>query len=239
MYTVSDLWRTLIARDGHWFETKIIIGSPNSNIGNEVGKDKLRDISVTSSAFSGNTPSAGACLSSELEVTMDEPGWSVPRMAKVRPYIRVTDGIQTSEWVPQGVYYVDTREYTKNDDGIDLMKFHCYDGMMKTEQDYSGTNMNWPQTDRNIVNEIAGFLGVGVDLRTWDIINKNYQFGMPVGYSYREVLGRIAAAYAGNWVMNYDGNLLLIAIGNVIPETNYLINELGFTITFGGDRILV
>ena len=55
----------------------------------------------------------------------------------------------------------------------------------------------------------------------------------------RETLSNIAAMYCGNWVCNYDGNLLLIAVNSIPKETNYLVDNYGFAITFGGDRILV
>ena len=55
----------------------------------------------------------------------------------------------------------------------------------------------------------------------------------------REVLSQIAAMYAGNWIMNYDGQLLLVAVNGIPPETNYLIDSQYDAITFGGDRILV
>lgn len=235
MYSVSDLWRTLIVKDGHWFEASLIIdGSPS-----RVERDKIWSLKTHSVAFAQRTPGVGACLSSELDASITRPTWSVPKMAKVRPYIRVTDGVDYSEWVPQGVYYIDTREHTKNDDGLNLMNFHCYDGMLKAEQDYPETSISWPAKDADVIREVAGFLGVGVDQRTWDIVNKNYEIGLPVGYSLRETLGNIGAMYAGNWVMNYDGDLLLIALGNIIKETNYLITESNQVIVFGGDRILV
>lgn len=55
----------------------------------------------------------------------------------------------------------------------------------------------------------------------------------------REVLGYIAVSNAGNWIITDEGKLLLVKFGDIPAETNYLVEEGGFAITFGGDRILV
>ena len=99
--------------------------------------------------------------------------------------------------------------------------------------------MSFPQTDVAVVGLIASELGVGIDSRTTDLMVNGYEIGLPVGYSMREVLENIAAMYAGNWLMSYDGELLLVAINGCPPETNYLVDAVGEPITFGGDHILV
>jgi hypothetical protein len=170
---------------------------------------------------------------------MLKPSVTIPRMAKVRPWVRVTDGTTYSEWVPQGAFFIDTREVTQNDDGLDVLNLHAYDPMLKTEADYPSTSHSWPYSDINVVREIASTIGVGVDARTVDLMTSNYQIGLPAGYSMRETLGNIAAMYAGNFICNYDGDLLLVPINSIPPETNYLVDQVGNAITFGGDRILV
>ena len=64
-------------------------------------------------------------------------------------------------------------------------------------------------------------------------------FPLPVGYSSREMLGFIAGAYGGNFIISDENQLLLIKLGDLPAETNYLIDAAGDAITFGGDRILV
>ena len=55
----------------------------------------------------------------------------------------------------------------------------------------------------------------------------------------REVLENIAAMYAGSFIMSDTGELLLVTMFGIPKETSYLIDNVGFAITFGGDRILV
>ena len=260
MYTTSHLWDTIMESGKARYEMSLVIGETGRLIlksGDvltfggvsilvgqstaDAGYKDARIVSMNTSLtmFGSNHPSVGSCLAGQLSVTMLRPLGDIPRMALVRPYVRVTNGTQTSEWIPQGIFYIDTREYSQNDDGIHLMTLHCYDAMLKTEAIYPSVSHSWPMSDADVVNEIAATIGVRVDERTWDIITEGYQISAPLGYTMREVLGHIGAMYAGNWVMNYDGELLLIALNGIPPETNFLVNEGGFVITFGGDKILV
>lgn len=233
MYTVSSTWNTLIADNKHWFETRVDIN------GVSYYSDAIVSVSVQNTMFSGEQPGVGGCLSAELQLTMLAPSVTIPRMATVNPYVRVTNGTLTSEWIPQGKFFIDTRETTKNDDGLPVLTVHAYDSMLKAEGDFPDTTVSFPQTDINVVNMIATELGVGVDARTTALMTNAYQIGLPVGYSMREVLSNIAGMYAGNWIMNFDGDLLLVAVNGIPPETNYLVTAVGEPITFGGDRILV
>jgi hypothetical protein len=45
--------------------------------------------------------------------------------------------------------------------------------------------------------------------------------------------------YVGSFIMTETGLLRLVSITELPEETNYLINNAGDAITFGGDRILV
>lgn len=260
MYQVSPLWSSIVSQDGHRFEISVVIGDTGRLItrageaitfggtailvaqgGADSGYTASQIVSLTISQrqFPESYPSVGACLAAELEVTMLRPAGEIPRMSLVRPYVRVVNDTDISEWIPQGIFYIDTRSYTKNDDGLNLMTLHCYDAMLMTEQDYPSTALTWPAVDTDVVSEIAAALGVGVDPRTWDVMTDAYQISLPAGYSMRETLGNIAAMYCGNFILNYDGQLLLVTINSQPSETNYLVDNFGFAITFGGDRILV
>lgn len=229
MYTVSNLYTSIISSPSHWYEYQVEIG------GVMYGMDKLKSVKPTYRMFADNQPSVGGCLSGELELSVINSG-AVPRMAEVRPYVRAALGAQRSEWIPQGVFYIDTRETTRNDDGLDVLTIHCFDAMLKTEDDYPSTSHDWPVDDIDVVREIAGTIGVSVDQRTEDIMISGYQIGLPAGYSMREVLSNIAAMYAGNWVMTYDGELRLISLTELPEETNYLVDSAYDAITFGSGQ---
>jgi hypothetical protein len=159
-------------------------------------------------------------------------------------YPNITE-LQESEWLPKGVYYIDTRQTSHNDDGVMLMELHGYDAMLKAEQ-YWGDDMmpsgGWPDdglTDIQVVQMIAEKMGVAVDSRTVSDMDGGYKIPMPIGYTLREVLGYLAAPYLGCFIMTEQGKLRMVSILDLPPETNYLIDNAGYAITFGGTRILV
>lgn len=144
-----------------------------------------------------------------------------------------------SEWIPQGVYFIDTREVTQNQDGLDVLTIHGFDAMLKGEQIYNSPNITGDSADKEMVSEIARIIGVDVDARTYPLMNSNYRIPFPIQYTYREILGYIASMYFGAFVMTDEGKLRLISLLDLPAETNYLIDNLGNAILFGGDRILV
>lgn len=246
MLSTSTLYQQIISDQNHRFETKVNIS------GVDYGENMTRSVSAKYFVFSEDQPTVGGCLASELEVEMLAPSSEIPRMAQVMPYVRATNGSQTSEWLPQGVFYIDTRQVTHNDDGLDILTLHCYDAMLKAEADYPSTSISYPAKDYRIVQIIAYAMGLqsssaatnhnGIDARTKTLMNNGsgkYQIGLPVGYSMREVLANIAAMYAGNWIMTYEGKLRLVTLTELPDETYYLMDEHFDSITFGGDRILV
>lgn len=242
MQTTSYLYNTIVSGT-HWFETKVEV--------NSVSYDESVLISVSSvyRVFSEDQPVVGGCLAAELDVEMIAPTAVIPRMANVCPYVRAKNGTQTSEWLPQGVFYIDTRETTHND-SVDVLTLHCYDAMLKAEADYPSTTISYPAKDYKIVQIIATAMGLqssitehtGIDARTKTLMNNGsgkYNIALPVGYSMREVLSYIAAMYAGNWILTYEGKLRLVTLTELPDETYYLIDSAFEAITFGGDRILV
>ena len=246
MYDVSQTWKTLVAQDNHYFKTRVKINNVTYT------QDKIFEITTNLRMFSEEQPTVGGCLSTEITVKLLTPSASIPRMAKIEPFVQVTDGTTSSEWIPQGTFWVDTREETKNDDGLDILTLHGYDAMLKAEADMPVAAVS--HRDTTWVRIIANAMGLqptipgyaGIDPRTatandggTGLMKNDYNFSVPPGYSMREVLSNIAAMYCGNWVISYDNKLLLIALNGIPSETNYLINAIGEAITFGGDKILV
>lgn len=209
--------------------------------GGDGGYDEslLMSISTSPSVFTEESPSVGNCVSAEIDVKMLKPYGDIPEMARISPYIRLTDGSRHSEWIQKGIFYIDTREKVEDGSSIEKIQIHGYDDMLKAEQDYPSSTLTWPAKDIDVVREIANFIGVSIDARTLLIISRSYVIQYPAGYSCRDVLGYIAAMYAGCFVMSDLGELRLVKINGIPKETRYLIEQAGFSITFGGDRILV
>lgn len=255
MQNVSELYHELVSQDNHWFETSLAIGESGllidrsgDNItfggqrilvdtgGAEAGfqEDQLWSVSTSHAVFDQNYPTVGSAISGEIDVQMARPINDVPKRARLALFVRVTDGVRRSEWIPKGVYFIDTRETSHNSDGIDTLTIHGYDAMLKLETNYpSDSESDYPLLDTAMVQKIAGSINVGVDPRTFERMDKGYLFPLPVGYSSREVLGIIAASYAGNFVMSDEGQLLLIRLSDLPRETNILIDQTGDSLVFG------
>lgn len=259
MQATSSLYKELLAAQ-HWKETRLSIGETGKLITNQgdpitfggtgiltanseadggYGENILISMETSIKVFSADTPTVGSCVSGEISVEMLRPAGSIPRQARMVPYVRLTDGVRYSEWIQKGVYFIDTREFQEDGSGVDRLILHGYDSMLKAEQDYPASTLDWPATDIQVVQEIADFIDVSVDSRTVALMKHSYPVQYPAQYSCREVLGYIAAMYAGCFVMSDLGELRLVVLNGVPEETQYLVATTGQAITFGGDRILV
>lgn len=236
MQVVSDLYKELLEA-GAGRETRLAIGNMSADDGYD--ENVLISVTTKNRLFSEDTPSVGGCIAGEIEVVMHKPSVDIPRCARLIPYVRLTDGTRFSEWVQKGVFYIDTRENAEDGTKIEKIKFHGYDDMLKAEQDYPASSLSWPAKDVDVVREIAAFMGVPIDARTVEQMTLGYAVQYPGEYSCREVLGYIASMYGGCFIMSDLGELRLVALNGIPPETRYLITSGGEPITFGGVRILV
>ena len=209
---------------------------------NGYGEDMLTSLTISNAMFSG-TPELGKAVSAEIDVELLVPRGNIPRMAAIRAYNRIYNDTLISGWIPQGTFYIDTREYTKDGLGTDVIRLHGFDCMLMTEQAYVW-NLSAPATDINVVRDICAQLEFDVDPRTIAIMNKGYtvnseQLGQ---YTMREVLSYLAGSYAGSFIITPQNQLRLVQLVTPPGETNYLSCVEGgvyYAILFGSDRIFV
>ena len=227
MQTVSALYQQIMSGE-HYAERKINIA------GTDYGEDVLVSLNTTGGLFADGTLSVGSAVSREINLSLWNISTTIPKMAKLIPYYRISNGTQTSEWIQKGVYYIDTRSV---DSG--LLTIHGYDDMLKAEQIWTpDQSLEFPMPMTQVVDIIANIMGVEIDART--VLNSSYTVDYPANdYTLRDVLRFIAAAHGGNWIMSDVGELWLVGLNDLPTETNYLCDEDGDWITFGGDRILV
>ena len=227
MQTVSALYQQIMSGE-HYAERKINIA------GTDYGEDTIVSLTTTGGLFADGTLSVGSAVSREINLSLWNISTTIPKMAKLIPYYRISNGTQTSEWIQKGVYYIDTRSV---DSG--LLTIHGYDDMLKAEQIWTpAQSLEFPMPMTQAVSIIADIMGVEIDART--VLNSSYTIDYPANdYTLRDVLRFIAAAHGGNWIMSDVGELWLVGLNTLPAETNYLCDEDGDWITFGGDRILV
>lgn len=204
-------------------EYKVDVGSVVYGMGN------IQSVNISQPLF--DTLSVGNACTAELNMTF----WStatVPRMARIVPYARRE---ADEPWQQLGIFYIDTR--SKQGDALSVV---AYDIMLRGEVIWDPQqSLEFPMTMPAAAAEIARLMGTTLDRRT--VLNTAYTVDYPANdYTLRDVLGFIAGAHAGNWIVTAAGQLLLVPLfGSLPPETHYLIEEQGAAITFGGVRILV
>lgn len=218
--------------------TRILIATSGADGG--YGANMLSSVETSGGLFDGDEPSCGNCISREVNIKMLKPIGQIPGLSRVGIYARITDGTRVSEWLPQGVFFIDSIEEDAEDDDVRWLRIHGYDALLFSEQDYpANTKLSWPAKDVDVVKEIATAMNVSVDQRTIQIMKNAYTIQWDATYSCREYLGYIAAMYAGCFIMSESGELLLVCFWSIPKETRYLTDNSGYAITFGGDRIVV
>lgn len=231
MQTVSSTYKTLLANNAPKQIRAVIAGTTYR-------ENKIISAKSTS-ALMGTAATVGNCVAKRLDLVLYNPS-DIPRMAQVKMAYRLSDGSSTSEWIPKGTYFIDTRSLDN-----DALTIEAYDAMLKTCQDFltSGSDVgSWPRTDISVVNTIASAIGVSVDSRTTEIMTKGYQVqftGVGDGaYTMRDVLGFVGSMYAGNWIITDQNTLRLVGLGRVRTPA-YLGTEDNEAILIGGDLLLV
>jgi hypothetical protein len=245
LHVTSDLYKTILQTPGHEKEHRAFIAGVEQKILKKA-ETKYSNLNmpplVKGSLFVGSKPSVGGCVSRQIDI-MIKPKGTIPRMAEIKLETRlvlkdfVTGEItSTSEWLPKGTFYIDTRQTDKVSGALII---HGYDAMLKAEQPFltDTTEDDWPKPMDVVVEEIAKRMGVTVDSRT--VVSHTLQAGYPLEYTMREVLGFIASAHAGNWIITDAGELRLVGLADIPPETFYLVTEDGDAILFGDTKILI
>lgn len=260
MQDTSELYKQILMGD-HWFEHSLVVGESGRLVtkqsevitfggdsilvdsgGAESGfrEDMLVNIKTQHDLFKDGKPQVGSAISAEIKITMIAPYGDIPRRARLTLFTRATNGIDTSEWIQHGLYFIDTRKQSKDSRGYDLLTLTGYDAMLLADVSWpSDDKNNYPMLDIDMVKFIADQMGISVDRRTIEKMTRGYVFPLPVGYSMREVLGMIASAYGGNFIITGNGELRLVSLNEIPPESRYLIDEDGYRITFGGVHIKV
>ena len=222
--TTSELWKTLWRTRNTVKEYRFEIN------GVEYGPEEEVEHTYSNGIFEdfgfGNAYTASLTLSLFAD--------NIPRAATIRRYIRLRNGNQASEWLPKGTFFANTRS---DDDGY--WTIEAYDSMRKAEVVWTpDQSLEFPLSMPAAAAEFARILGVELDPRT--VLNGKYTIDYPANdYTIRNELCFIAAAHGGNWIITDENKLYLVPLLSAPAETNYLVEEYGDAITFGGDRILV
>lgn len=222
--TTSDLWKSLWRDQNTEIEYRFDIN----------GKLYGPEAEVEHSVTSGLYEAFGIGNATTSQLTLSVYADNIPRGATIKRHIRLKNGDQASEWLPKGVFFIGRRS---EDDGYWTVE--AFDSMRKAEVVWEpDQSLNFPMKMTDAVTEFARIMQVSIDDRT--VLNENYTIDYPANdYTIRQELCYIAAAHGGNWIITDAGKLLLVPLLSIPEETNYLVDEHGDAITFGGVKILV
>lgn len=170
---------------------------------------------VDGTLWGTGSPKVGCCVSRQLDI-MVMPQGTIPRMAEIRLETRLVikdlltgEGTQSSEWLPKGTFFLDTRDPDKTSG---VLVIHAYDAMLKAEEQYIPTDSestSWPRKMPAVVADICYRMGVALDERT---VLQDWDVEYPGDMTMREILGYIAACHVGNWTITDTGALRLVPL---------------------------
>lgn len=207
MQPTSLIYNAILAKPEHTFIVELTISDTDGSNPQTFGMDKLFNLKTDCRVF-GSSYSIGGCYSSTCEFSLLGDGSTIPRMAKCEITYKVTDGINTSEAINKGTYYIDTREVETGPGGISVFNAFCYDTMIFSNKKYAPSGMRWPATDTAVIADICSQLGITADSRNSNQINQSYTLGAPSGReTIQDYLSYIAVMYGGNWVITDDNKL--------------------------------
>lgn len=140
----------------------------------------------------GNTCSSGVTFSIYM-----------PTISLENKEITIFEGVKVGteiKYIKLGIFTV-----TKQTSDGEYTSYEAYDRMYKADMPYF-SDMAFPSTDKAILNEICGKLGISL---ATNIVSAHTISDKPQGYTYREIIGYMAMLQGCNAVINPDGNLEL------------------------------
>ena len=127
----------------------------------------------------------------------------MPAISLENKEIAIFEGVKVGKeinYIKLGIFTV-----TKQTSDGEYTSYEAYDRMYKADMPYF-SDMTFPSTDKDILNEICGKLGISL---ATNIVTTHTINDKPQGYTYREIIGYIAMLQGCNAVINSDGNLEL------------------------------
>lgn len=214
MHQTSSTYQKILAGP-HRVETVLQVGS-NADVavcwsipGTVYGADMITKISQKGDILDREAPGIGYFVARKLEVTMLDPGKQVAAMGRLVPYSRLVSDDGVSEWIPKGVFYVDTRKKAMVDTQTATVNIIGYDAGLKASIDYDAAALTWPATDVQVVADIAEKIETAYDVSN---LTGGFTIAKPEEKTCCEVLRGIAALYGGNFTVDDCGVLRLLPL---------------------------
>lgn len=221
MQTTSATWKSLWSGGAARLETvAVIAGTTYTEISTP----------VINRAVMQNGLSIGNAVSATCSFTVRTSN-TIPKSAQVQIKMRLTDGTQTSEWLPAGTFYVSHRS---RDAVTGLITLECYDALLKANApmpkllpwttksgqvittqagEWLYLSAHYPRSMATLMDDIALVMGVTIDPATTLNTGADYVIeSVSVGETIHDIIGKIAAANGGNWIMTPHNTLKLVPV---------------------------
>ncbi len=191
MYKVSEEFKSTIQSASRLMSCKAYLN------GAELTVDTILKMDIEDNINNGDYFTIGEVPSKLLTIEM--LGVEVVEGDEIKPYYGVEVSPGKFEYVPCGVFYVDSLTINK-----DKISATCYDKMLSLEEEYT-PNIAIPVTLTEIMNDICQQKGIEFEGELPNItLSKSIK-----GYSYREMIGFIASFCGGNAKFNRLGKLVI------------------------------
>lgn len=217
MQNQSMNYPTILADPTHKFRVSLVISDPDGSNPVTYSASKMYSLRTDSKVYD-QIPTIGGCYSATCEFSLLDDGSTIPRMARCEIKWQASDGVNTSNTLSKGVFYIDTREVHTDVGGISVFNAFCYDAMMFANQTFSPGSYRWPATDTTVISRICTILGITEDSRNSYYINLGHSIPAPTGKeSIRDYLSYIGVMYGGNWIITDNNELRFIPLGYNVP----------------------
>ncbi len=192
MYIVSQQCKDVLARSSRTFTAFFITQ-------NGIRYDNVKSLKMTNAISSDGQITIGSTSSKMLEMDVDMTALLVNQ--KITVYIGVLLDDETYENIPLGKFTV-LSSTTKDN----MLTVNCCGALsVEAEMGYF-TNLNYPTTTIAVLNEISKKIGITINTAGLETITINTK---PEGYTYREVIGFIAAMHGRFATEMRDGTISL------------------------------
>lgn len=182
--TILKLIEIYLLMQSREFEVKAIADGVTHDSTSVVAFD-IEDRLIPSEDFT-----IGAVIASKLSIQIRTSD-TIPANASIAPYVRLNGDMGPTDWIPLGVYFVDTRGYQNS-----IWTFSCYDKLILSQQPYVSV-LTYPATMAAVFSELCGQLGVTADPSV--VINPAYMIPYhDLDVTMHDMLSYIASAHGAS-----------------------------------------
>lgn len=222
MQNTSQTWKDLWASGTAILEARAVIAGT-------VYTD-MPTAPVVNRALMQNGLSIGNAVSATCQLSV-RTNDAIPKSAEVVIQYRLTDGATASEWLTAGTFYISHRQ---RDPVTGVVALVCYDALLKANMampllmpwttkggqvmttrsgEWLYLSAHYPRSMAAVLNDLLLVLGLELDPATQIAEGDGYTIDdVTPSTTINNVLGKIAAANGGNWIMTPAGKLKLVPV---------------------------